>query len=279
MSHYKSNLRDIEFNLFEVLGRDEVLGTGPFAEVDGETAREVLAEVEADHCLIDCMGVGYVVACGARTLGRMPAPGDEVTLHIESSWSAENGPRLYGFLTRDEREAFRTLTGIQGVGPKAALSVLDVLPPGELAAAVAREDKAAVARANGVGPKLGLAILSGMSAKQFLQVVQHEDVTSLTNLPGIGKKTAERLVVELRDRLAKFTQNLETSGSELLVAGGIDNGGENAIVALSDVKEEAMSALVALGYKPPQASKMVNAVYQDDMDSEALIRQGLKAAL
>ena len=105
--------------------------------------RGVLAEVEADHCLIDCMGVGYVVACGARTLGRMPAPGDEVTLHIESSWSAENGPRLYGFLTRDEREAFRTLTGIQGVGPKAALSVLDVLPPGELAAAVAREDKAA----------------------------------------------------------------------------------------------------------------------------------------
>ena len=134
-------------------------------------------------------------------------------------------------------------------------------------------------KANGVGPKLGLAILSGMSAKQFLQVVQHEDVTSLTKLPGIGKKTAERLVVELRDRLAKFTQNLETSGSELLVAGGIDNGGENAIVALSDVKEEAMSALVALGYKPPQASKMVNAVFQDDMDSEALIRQALKAAL
>ncbi|WP_286712109.1 Holliday junction branch migration protein RuvA, partial [Brevundimonas sp. UBA1471] len=82
--------------------------------------RGVLAEVETDHCLIDCMGVGYGVTCGARTLGRMPAPGDEVTLHIESSWSAENGPRLYGFLARDEREAFRTLTGIQGVGPKAA---------------------------------------------------------------------------------------------------------------------------------------------------------------
>ena len=127
--------------------------------------RGVLAEVEADHCLIDCMGVGYVVACGARTLGRMPAPGDEVTLHIESSWSAENGPRLYGFLTRDEREAFRTLTGIQGVGPKAALSVLDVLPPGELAAAVAREDKAAVARANGVGPKLALRIVTELKGK------------------------------------------------------------------------------------------------------------------
>jgi Holliday junction DNA helicase RuvA len=127
--------------------------------------RGVLAEVELDHCLIDCMGVGYVVACGARTLGRMPAPGDEVTLYIESSWSAENGPRLYGFLSRDDRGAFTTLTGIQGVGPKAALSVLDVLPPGDLAAAVAREDKAAVARANGVGPKLALRIVTELKGK------------------------------------------------------------------------------------------------------------------
>ena len=88
--------------------------------------RGVLAEVEEAHCLIDCAGVGYVVACGARTLQRLPAPGDEATLHIESSWSAENGPRLYGFLSREERRAFTTLTGIQGVGPKAALSVQDV---------------------------------------------------------------------------------------------------------------------------------------------------------
>ena len=127
--------------------------------------RGVLAEVEADHCLIDCAGVGYVVACGSRTLGRLPAPGDEATLHIESNWNAESGPRLYGFLTRDERRAFTTLTAIQGVGPKAALSVLDVLPPGELAAAVAREDKAAVARANGVGPKLALRIVTELKGK------------------------------------------------------------------------------------------------------------------
>lgn len=132
--------------------------------------RGVLAEVEADHCLIDCAGVGYVVACGARTLGRLPAPGDEATLHIESNWSAENGPRLYGFLTRDERRAFTTLTGIQGVGPKAALSVLDVLPPGELAGAVARDDKAAVARANGVGPKLALRIVTELKGKPLGEV-------------------------------------------------------------------------------------------------------------
>ena len=127
--------------------------------------RGVLAEVEPDHCVIDCAGVGYVVACGARTLQRLPAPGDEATLHVETNWSQENGPRLYGFLTRDDRRAFTTLTGLQGVGPKAALSVLDVLPPGELAAAVAREDKAAVARANGVGPKLALRIVTELKGK------------------------------------------------------------------------------------------------------------------
>ena len=132
--------------------------------------RGVLAEVEADHCLIDCAGVGYVVVCGARTLQRLPAPGDEATLHIESNWSAESGPRLYGFLTRDERRAFTTLVGIQGVGPKAALSVLDVLPPGELAGAVAREDKAAVARANGVGPKLALRIVTELKGKPLGEV-------------------------------------------------------------------------------------------------------------
>ena len=127
--------------------------------------RGVLVEVEADHCVIDCAGVGYVVACGARTLQRLPAPGDEAILHIETNWSQENGPRLYGFLTRDDRRAFTTLTGIQGVGPKAALSVLDVLPPGDLAGAVAREDKAAVARANGVGPKLALRIVTELKGK------------------------------------------------------------------------------------------------------------------
>ena len=132
--------------------------------------RGVLAEVEPDHCLIDCAGVGYVVVCGARTLQRLPAPGDEATLQIESTWNAESGPRLYGFLSRDDRRAFRTLTDIQGVGPKAALSVLDVLPPGELAAAVAREDKAAVARANGVGPKLALRIVTELKGKPLGEV-------------------------------------------------------------------------------------------------------------
>ena len=127
--------------------------------------RGAVAEVGEAEALIDVMGVGYVVRCGSRTLQRLPASGDEATLHIEHVWNAESGPRLYGFLTRDERRAFTTLTAIQGVGPKAALSVLDVLPPGELAAAVAREDKAAVGRASGVGPKLALRIVTELKDK------------------------------------------------------------------------------------------------------------------
>ena len=127
--------------------------------------RGVLAEVGEAECLIDCGGVGYVAACGARTLGRLPAPGDETTLYIHSQWSEDAGPRLYGFLSRDERRAFTLLLAIQGVGPKAALAVLDVLPPGELASAVAREDKAAVARANMVGPKLALRIVTELKGK------------------------------------------------------------------------------------------------------------------
>ena len=127
--------------------------------------RGLVAEVAEEDALIDVGGVGYVVRCGSRTLGRLPAPGDEALLHVETQWSEAAGPRLYGFLTREERRAFVMLQAIQGVGPKAALGVLDVLPPRELAAAVAREDKAAVARANGVGPKLALRIIVELKDK------------------------------------------------------------------------------------------------------------------
>jgi len=127
--------------------------------------RGIVAEVAEEDALIDVGGVGYVVRCGAKTLGRLPAPGDETLLHVESQWAEATGMRLYGFLTRDERRAFVILQGIQGVGPKAALAVLDVLSPGELAQAAAREDKAVVARANGVGPKLALRIVTELKGK------------------------------------------------------------------------------------------------------------------
>ncbi len=127
--------------------------------------RGVVVEIEPEDCVIDVMGVGYQVRCGARTLGRLPPAGEEAVLHVEHAWSAEQGPRLYGFLSRDERAAYRLLTAIQGVGPKAALSVLDILPPPDLAAAVARDDKGAIGRANGVGPKLAQRIATELKGK------------------------------------------------------------------------------------------------------------------
>lgn len=127
--------------------------------------RGLVAEVGEEEALIDVAGVGYLVRCGSRTLGHLPALGEETVLHVESQWGESTGMKLYGFLGRDERRAFVMLQAIQGVGPKAALSVLDVLPPAELAGAVAREDKAAVGRANGVGPKLALRIVTELKDK------------------------------------------------------------------------------------------------------------------
>jgi holliday junction DNA helicase RuvA len=127
--------------------------------------RGAVAEVGEEEALIDVMGVGYVVRCGHRTLQRLPALGEETLIHVESQWSENQGLRLYGFLTREDRRAFVLLQAIQGVGPKAAMAVLDVLSPAELASAVAREDKAAVGRANGVGPKLALRIVTELKDK------------------------------------------------------------------------------------------------------------------
>jgi Holliday junction DNA helicase RuvA len=115
--------------------------------------------------VIDVGGVGWVVRCGARTLSRLPAAGETVVLRVETQWSESAGPRLYGFLDADERAAFVLLQSVQGVGPKAALAVLDVLPPAALAEAVAREDKAQVGRASGVGPKLAQRILVELKGK------------------------------------------------------------------------------------------------------------------
>jgi Holliday junction DNA helicase RuvA len=127
--------------------------------------RGAVAEVGEEEALIDVGGVGYVVRCGARTLSHLPALGDETLLHVETQWTESAGMRLYGFSTREERRAFVMLQNIQGVGPKAALSVLDVLPPAELAGAVAREDKALVGRAQGVGPKLAQRIVTELKDK------------------------------------------------------------------------------------------------------------------
>ena len=148
--------------------------------------RGAVAEVGEEEALIDVMGVGYVVRCGHRTLQRLPALGEETLIHVESQWSENQGLRLYGFLTREDRRAFVLLQAIQGVGPKAAMAVLDVLSPAELASAVAREDKAAVGRANGVGPKLALRIVTELKDKPIT------DGPVLVAAPGIEPPTGGR---------------------------------------------------------------------------------------
>jgi Holliday junction DNA helicase RuvA len=182
--------------------------------------RGVLAEVGDEEALIDVGGVGYVVRCGTRTLSRLPAVGDETLLHVESTWGQETGPRLFGFLDRSERRAFVALQSVQGVGPKAALAVLDVLSPGELAQAIAREDKVSVGRANGVGPKLALRIVTELKDKQITEAgaftpsaapsaavhaaasISGEAVSALMGL-GIAEATARRAIDQVLIRLGE----------------------------------------------------------------------------
>jgi Holliday junction DNA helicase RuvA len=188
--------------------------------------RGLVAEIEVEDALIDVMGVGYLVRCGARTLARLPAVGEEAVLHIESQYSQDAGTRLYGFSTREERSVFRLLQSIQGVGPKAALGVLDVLPPAELADAVAREDKAAVARANGVGPKLAVRIVTELKGKPLgggLGVGLAAGGTALTTpaLPAIpsvsGEATSALMGLGIAEPLARraVEHGLAVKGSDV----------------------------------------------------------------
>lgn len=150
----------------------------------------------------------------------------------------EDAQLLYGFNDKQERALFRELIKV-----------------------------------NGVGPNLALAILSGMSAQQFIGAVEHEEIPTLIKLPGVGKKTAERLVVEMKDRFKGLNGDLFTnsSGSSLLATA--------VQTAHNDIEAEAVSALVALGYKPQEASRMVSKIAKSSADCEILIRDALRAAL
>ena len=201
--------------------------------------RGTLAEKQPPEILVDVAGVGYEIHMPMTSFYQLPAVGEEVVVYTHFV-VREDAQLLFGFADKMERGLFRELI-----------------------------------KANGVGPKLGLAILSGMSAGQFLASVQNEDVSALVSLPGIGKKTAERLVVELKDRLAKFGK----AQSIVVPPPSGDLLSPNTIVEVNDAREEAQSALIALGYKPAQASKLVESVYSEGMESEALIREALKAAI
>ena len=197
-----------------------------------------LLEKQPPEVLIDVNGIGYEIQMPMTSFYQLPAVGENVAVYTHFV-VREDAQLLFGFADKMERGLFRELI-----------------------------------KANGVGPKLGLTILSGMSAGQFLISVQNEDVSALVSLPGIGRKTAERLVVELKDRLAKFGKQQAVD-----IPFDMENKAADTIVPVNDAKEEAQSALVALGYKPVQANKLVTSVYQDGMNSENLIRKALKAAI
>ncbi|MCG9582999.1 Holliday junction branch migration protein RuvA [Vibrio europaeus] len=198
--------------------------------------RGILIEKQPPELLIEVNGIGYEVQMPMSCFYELPSIGEEAIIYTHFV-VREDAQLLYGFNTVKERALFRE-----------------------------------VIKANGVGPKLGLAILSGMTASQFVASVEREDVSTLVKLPGVGKKTAERLVVEMKDRLKGWSAgDLFTPFTDAAPADSAPQP------AQSNAEEEAISALLALGYKPTQASKVVSQVKTDEMSSEQLIREALKS--
>ncbi len=192
----------------------------------------ILLEKQAPHLLIDVNGVAYEVDAPMSTIYQLPNVGETVQIFTHLV-VREDAQLLYGFFTNLERQFFRTLIKV-----------------------------------NGVGAKLAITILSGISADEFAETVQQADAVGLTKLPGIGKKTAERLIIEMRDRLKEWYQ--------------ADSRSSDATVNLltpKDAKKEAESALVALGYKPQEANRMIARVVTTDLDSEDIIKSALKASI
>lgn len=186
--------------------------------------RGLILHRQPPHLLIDVHGVGYEVEAPMSTFYDLPDTGAEVLLYTHLV-VREDAHILFGFGTETERRLFRALI-----------------------------------RVNGVGPRLALTILSGVSVDSFVRCVRDSDTLALTRLPGIGKKTAERLVVEMRDRLEK------TVGNTVSVMGEMNP------------REEALSALVSLGYKPQEASHMLQAIQETGISSEEFIRRALQNA-
>lgn len=195
--------------------------------------RGALIEKQAPTVLVEVGGVAYEIAAPMTTFYDLPAIGEPVTLHIHML-VRQDAQLLYGFAQRRDRELFRSLIKV-----------------------------------NGVGAKMALALLSGMSADELVTTVRSNDITSLTRIPGIGKKTAERLIVEMRDRLEDW--GVETPVAKMGVSGGGHghSGGPDHL-------KDAISALIALGYKPLEASRMVRAVDSKGLASEDIIRQALQ---
>lgn len=199
--------------------------------------RGIILEKQPPLVLLETNGVGYEVHMPMTCFYELPELGQEAIVFTQFV-VREDAQLLYGFNDKQERALFRELIKV-----------------------------------NGVGPKLALAILSGMSAQQFVSAVEREEITTLIKLPGVGKKTAERLVVEMKDRFKGLNGDLFNNSSEIPLPASAAKAEE------MDIEAEAASALVALGYKPQEASRMVSKVAKPGADCEALIREALRAAL
>jgi Holliday junction DNA helicase RuvA len=187
-----------------------------------------LLEKNPPYLVIDINGVGYEVEAPLGVFTELPENGKQVAVLIHHHFS-QDSQTLYGFATLAEREVFRKLLKISGIGAKMALN-----------------------------------ILSGASGEELARYVATGDVASLTRVPGIGKKTAERIIMELRDKL---------EGLATVAAGGVPAGGGPVS---TDPATEAGHALTSLGYKPAEVSRMIKAVAEAGMDAEEIIRKALQ---
>lgn len=185
--------------------------------------------------LIEAAGLGYDIEIPYTTFFRLGEIGSEATLLTHLA-VREDAHTLYGFADGLDRDLFRSLI-----------------------------------RTSGVGPKLALAILSGLESETFIGAVEAHDVATLVKIPGVGKKTAERLLIEMSDRIKKL------EGGVPLATGAAQP--PSATSRTVSATEEAEEALIALGYRPQEASRIVSRVAVEGMDSEALIRQALKGML
>lgn len=193
--------------------------------------RGTLAEKQPPHLILDVNGLGYELEVPMTTLYRLPSVGEPLTLHTHLV-VREDAHLLYGFFEKRERELFRELI-----------------------------------RLNGVGPKLALALMSGLEVDDLVRCVQAQDTSVLVKIPGVGKKTAERLLVELKDRFKAWEA---VPGMATLVVEPRAGG------AVSSAENDAVSALISLGYKPQEASRAVSAIKEDGLSSEDMIRRALK---
>ena len=200
--------------------------------------RGILIEKQAPEILIDVAGLGYEVHMPLTSFYELPDLHQEAIVYTHFV-VREDAQLLYGFITKQERALFRLLV-----------------------------------KTNGVGPKLGLTILSGMTASEFVACVERDDIATLVKLPGVGKKTAERLLVEMRDKLKSLMEASAGSEREFMLK---SNYVPKPVI--NTAEEDAIAALLSLGYKPAQASKAVSAVFEEGMSTEALIKSSLKSML